>query len=253
MNTTNFKKIASTAVATLLLAGIMPIVAMAAVPTVTGISSSSIPMGSTASTITVNGTNFDSTSQVTINGSPRPTTLVSSNQLNVSLTASDFATAGTFNVAVTNPGTGGGTSGNTTLTVTGNNPFPAISSMSPASIMAGSAAFTLTVNGSNFVAGSVVKFNGISRPTTFVNSTQLMAVIPSSDVVITNQSAVNVVNPLPGGGTSNSLIFSATAVTTPGLPDTGFNPGNTVAATAMVALIGAVSVALIARRTLSVK
>ena len=41
----------------------------------------------------------------------------------------------------------------------------------------------LTVNGTGFVSGaSVVRFNGSARPTTFVNSTQLTAAIPASDL-----------------------------------------------------------------------
>src|SRR5208337_3476130 len=46
----------------------------------------------------------------------------------------------------------------------------------------GSKAFTLTVNGTGFVSGATVYWNGSSRTTTFVKSTQLTASINASDV-----------------------------------------------------------------------
>jgi uncharacterized repeat protein (TIGR03803 family) len=56
-------------------------------------------------------------------------------------------------------------------------PAPTITSISPTSVIAGGAAFTLTVNGKNFVRGSTVNFNGKARSTTFVSATQLTAAI----------------------------------------------------------------------------
>ncbi len=56
---------------------------------------------------------------------------------------------------------------------------PTLTSLSPNTIASGSAPFTLTVNGTNFVSGYTVQWNGASRPTTFVSATQLTAAIPS--------------------------------------------------------------------------
>src|SRR5580658_8846030 len=58
------------------------------------------------------------------------------------------------------------------------NPTPSVISISPNSAAAGGAAFTLTVNGTNFSASSTVNFGG-AVATTFVNSTQLTAAIPA--------------------------------------------------------------------------
>ena len=52
----------------------------------------------------------------------------------------------------------------------------------PNTVTAGSAAFTLTVNGSGFVGQSVVNWNGTAQTTTFVTSNQLTAAIPAADV-----------------------------------------------------------------------
>ncbi|MBZ5674638.1 MAG: S8 family serine peptidase [Acidobacteriia bacterium] len=56
---------------------------------------------------------------------------------------------------------------------------PAISHLSPESVIAGGANFTLAVNGSGFDAGSVVLWLGTPLPTTFVNRTQLLATVSS--------------------------------------------------------------------------
>lgn len=62
-------------------------------------------------------------------------------------------------------------------------PNPVLSSLSPATITAGSGSFLLTVNGSNFVNGlSAILFNGAGRATTFVSPTQLNANIPATDI-----------------------------------------------------------------------
>ena len=49
-------------------------------------------------------------------------------------------------------------------------PVPATSGVEPSSISAGSGAFTLTVNGSDFAPSSLVLWNGSARPTTYVGA-----------------------------------------------------------------------------------
>jgi PKD repeat protein len=88
------------------------------------------------------------------------------------------------------------------------NPAATLTSISPASATAGGPAFTLTVNGTNFVSGSVVRWNGSDRNTTFVSTTQLTAAIPASDLSATGVATVAVFNPAPGGGESASLPFT---------------------------------------------
>lgn len=87
------------------------------------------------------------------------------------------------------------------------NPVPLITSISPAVVVASSGAFTLTVNGSNFVPGSVVRFNGVDRPAS-VSTTQITATIPATDISGAGTATITVVNPTPGGGSSNSLILT---------------------------------------------
>ncbi len=178
------------------------------VPTITTISPASATAGGAAFTLTVNGTGFVSTSVVNYGGNVRATTQVSSTQLTASISASDIATAGTFNVTVTNPSPGGGTSNAVSFTV--NNPVATVTSISPTSALAGGAAFTLTVNGTGFVSTSGVSYGGNVRATTQVSSTQLTASISASDIATAGNFNVTVFNPPPGGGTSNAVNFTVT-------------------------------------------
>jgi YVTN family beta-propeller protein len=110
-------------------------------------------------------------------------------------------------------GCGGGTSPSSINppTSSGSNPAPTITTISPNSTVAGGAAFTLTINGTNFVAASMVNFGGSAPATTFVNSTQLTAAIPAASIASTGTPAVTVTNPAPGGGTSKAINFTITS------------------------------------------
>ena len=92
------------------------------------------------------------------------------------------------------------------------NPVPHIhQALFPDSSAPGSAGFTLTVEGTGFVQGAVVNWNGSSRSTSFQNSERLTAAINASDVAAAGTALVTVVNPTPGGGTSNTQFFSITS------------------------------------------
>ena len=90
------------------------------------------------------------------------------------------------------------------------NPAPVATSLSPASASVGGPAFTLTVNGSSFVSSSVVRWNGVARPTTFVSSTKLQAAIGTADIASPSSAQVTVFTAAPGGGTTAPLAFGVT-------------------------------------------
>jgi uncharacterized repeat protein (TIGR01451 family) len=100
----------------------------------------------------------------------------------------------------------------TTTPVT-DNPVPVLNSVSPDSVMAGGPAFSLTIQGSDFVPGSSVRWNGSGRTTTYVSATTLTASIPAADITGSGTARVTVFNPAPGGGTS-----SEAAITISGTP-----------------------------------
>jgi hypothetical protein len=103
-----------------------------------------------------------------------------------------------------------------------NNPAPSVIQLVPVSAKPGSGGFTLTVYGANFVAGSVLNWNGTPRATQVVSSDQLTATISAQDISKATTASVAVVNPAPGGGASNVAYFpvqlpSATIAVAPGL------------------------------------
>lgn len=75
----------------------------------------------------------------------------------------------------------------------------------PSSVQPGHKAFTLTVHGTQFAAGSTVKWNGSPRKTTFVSSSEVRAMITAVDVAKAATASVTVVN--PGGGRSNIVLL----------------------------------------------
>jgi hypothetical protein len=176
------------------------------VPNATSLSPASVAAGGAAFTLTVNGTGFATTSVVTLNGSPLPTTFVSGDQLTAAVPASAISAFGTAQIVITSPAPGGGTSSALTLTI--GNPVPVLQSVSPVSIVAGSAAFPLTATGTGFVQNSVVNWNGSALPTTYVSSAQLTAAVPASRVTASGTAQVTVVSPAPAGGTSAAAVFT---------------------------------------------
>jgi hypothetical protein len=80
------------------------------VPMISGIVPGFVASGSAAQALTINGTNFDSSSTVTLNNTEQAAKLVNSSQLTVTLTAADQANAGCYAVTVNNPAPGGGVS-----------------------------------------------------------------------------------------------------------------------------------------------
>ena len=100
------------------------------------------------------------------------------------------------------------------VAIMNNLPVPVIGQpLMPNAAPAGTAGLTLTVNGSQFVPSSTVNWNGSPLATTYVSPIQLTAVVPASDLLGETTATVTVVNPGPGGGTSNPSFFSITIPT----------------------------------------
>jgi hypothetical protein len=101
------------------------------------------------------------------------------------------------------------------------NPVPLINlPLVPDAVPPGGGGFTLTVNGTGFVSGSVVNWNGSPLETYFNSSSQLTASVPASDIATANTASVTVVSPSAGDETSN-IVFFPVALSTPIVTLTG--------------------------------
>ena len=92
------------------------------------------------------------------------------------------------------------------------NPVPLINQpLVPTTAAPGGPSFTLVVNGTGFVSGSVVNWNGSARVTTFVSGSQLKAAITAADIALAATASVTVSSPAPGGAVSNVEFFQITS------------------------------------------
>jgi len=94
------------------------------------------------------------------------------------------------------------------LNITAVVPVVTLSSISPASAVAGSKAITLTVRGTNYSAKSVVRWKGVNLATKFVNATELTATIPAADLAKEAVVAVTVYKPGTPNLTSHAIDFT---------------------------------------------
>jgi hypothetical protein len=198
---------------------------VAPAPAIASFTPGSGPVGVT---VTVTGTNFTGATTVALNGVAVPS-FTAVDATTITFEVPMGATSGP--IAVT---TVGGTATSTgSFSVVAPNPVPTIASLAPATAVAGSAAFTLTVNGTGFYSGSVMRFNGTDLTTTFVSATQLTAAVPAASVAAVGAYPVVVTNAAPGGGTSAAATFTVAAAAptiTSFTPTTG-GPGTAITIT----------------------
>jgi hypothetical protein len=108
-------------------------------------------------------------------------------------------------------GGGGGGGGGSTP-----NPVPSITSLSPTQQAAGSASQSLTINGSGFIGGSAVTYNGVAHAATLLSGSQLSISLAATDLSAIGSYPVVVTNPSPGGGASSAVNFSVVTGTPTG-------------------------------------
>jgi uncharacterized protein (TIGR03437 family) len=85
---------------------------------------------------------------------------------------------------------------------------PVIASLSPNNANAGGAAFSITVAGSNFGAGSKLRWNGQIRTTKVIDAKHLTAQISAGDIANVGRVGIDVFTASNGGGASNALAFN---------------------------------------------
>src|SRR5713101_2270998 len=113
------------------------------VPVLTSLSPNGTAVGAASFTLAATGSGFVAASVVRWNGANRPTTFVSSTQLQGTIPATDLAAIGTAQVTVFSPTPGGGTSAALPFTVGGS---PSLT-VSASSVQAGAPATVTLTNG----------------------------------------------------------------------------------------------------------
>lgn len=88
------------------------------------------------------------------------------------------------------------------------NPVPTLYSISPNSGITGSGATNVIITGSGFTPSSVARFNGSDRPTTYISPTKLSVELSPKDMKGSGKYLINVFNPIPDGGLSNTNFFT---------------------------------------------
>jgi len=96
------------------------------------------------------------------------------------------------------------------------NPLPFVNQpLVPAAVSPGGVAFLLRVNGTGFVPGAVVRWNGAALATTFETHSRLSAAVPAANIAAPGTASIDVTNPTPGGGTSNVAFLSVASPMAP--------------------------------------
>jgi uncharacterized protein (TIGR03437 family) len=101
---------------------------------------------------------------------------------------------------------------------------PAITTVSPGSVTASGPGFALTVNGSNFVSGALIMWNGDPPAApTFISAAQLSVFVPPDLIASPGDRKITVQN--PGAISSNPVVFT---VTPAALTLTSLSPGSAI-------------------------
>ena len=89
-----------------------------------------------------------------------------------------------------------------------NNPVPTVNAISPANVLAGSPALTVTFTGTGYISATAVTLNGASLQTNYVSATSLQATVPAAALAGGQVAEFVLSNPSPGGGSSAAAKFS---------------------------------------------
>ncbi len=184
----------------------LPLRIVASTPFIQQLVPAGVSVGQPSVILSVVGLGFRPGAAVSWDGVDRPTAVLDVGRLAIVLDQEDLAVAGQHVVRVRQQSAPFDSSPPRQFTV--QNPRPTIVATTPHFSSAGHANFTLTVDGTAFVPGAVVRWNDQPRPTTFVSPTRVTAAIPSTDVAAAGSVTVLVRNPDPAEAVSPPQGFS---------------------------------------------
>src|SRR5579864_335372 len=192
---------------------------------ITAVSPADIPVGSPDLTLAVNGAGFSNGAVVSVNNAAEATTYISSTEVRAIVPAGQLKVGAVLSVSVASANSVVKADPNA-IALSVDNPVPAVSSVSPSSVIVGAGDTMVTVTGTNFVPGVLLSVNGTPRLSTFVSDTQFTAQLSASDFTSATSLPLNVINPKPGGGTSGTRSFG---VNNPVPTISGLSPSSVLA------------------------
>lgn len=155
------------------------------------------------------GTRFIKDSQTWFNEKPADTLFAGNEYLKANILPDELIYPGTVTVSVFNPAPGGGMSNDLFFKVL--TPVPRISTLNPGTVAVGGPAFTMKVEGKNFMPGSAVTINGQKSQVKFVSSTLLEVAVDA--VIVSSKGSYPVLVTNTGPTTANSNVLSLNVAT----------------------------------------
>ena len=93
------------------------------------------------------------------------------------------------------------------LALAQSNPVPLVNEpLVPMTVAPGGPSFTLTLNGTGFVSGAVVSWNGTALTTQFISNSRLTATVPAAKIAIAQTSIDYGDKPHPGWRSIKHLV-----------------------------------------------
>ena len=178
-------------------------------PVLASLTPDHIERGTESVSITIEGKGFTRSSLVTISDvSPvmLETEFIDNNHLRATLSREMVSKAGEFYIAVSNPEPAGGISNCQKLTVY--NPVPFITALDPAEAIAVNNKILLTLIGTGFFEDTHTYIGGMQKPVVYLNNSTLLIDMNLQDLQGPGMYDILTFNPGPGGGNSNSVIFT---------------------------------------------
>ncbi len=180
--------------------------ALGSQPLITSLDPYTATVNSAAFTLVVEGSGFVSGTTVLWGANALPTTVIDEAHLAVDVGAAQLSAAGIIQLKARTPGD----FDSNALSFVVEAKKPVISSLSPASVGAGSPAITLVIQGSDFAPDAQVLWNGGPLATQFVSATQVKVLI-GADLLKHGQTAGLVVrNQSPSTRSSDAIPFEVT-------------------------------------------
>lgn len=166
-------------------------------PTLTSASPASLNAGAGNTVITLTGTGLTPTSVVYVGSAAQTTTYLSPQSVSFVLGGNYAYFPGILSLSVRNAALSSNVVSVPVIT-----PAPVLTSISPASVIAGTPNFSLTLTGSYFGSNQTVLINGVSHSTNSFDGNTISVFVSPAEVASPGTLAVTVVSSSPGGGTS---------------------------------------------------